>query len=954
MHLKSISIAVLFCSGICFALYGLYSFHYNRTDSSSYDYSSHEEAENKEATKRARAAYFQRMLRDPATGTIPPNVRSRELNYSRKLPRRNDAGRAFFKFGQMQKSQSQSQLQFTWSEAGPFDIGGRTRALAVDLNNPDIIIAGGVSGGIWKSTDRGRSWELKSEDNQHLSVTWVVQDPRAGFRDTWYYASGEFRGGSARDRGGRANYYGQGIYKSTDNGESWQLLSATLNLDDTSFDNPFDYVLKLEVHPQTGSLFVATIGHGVLKSDDGGQSFQQLLGGYRQHFYSDLSIADDGSQIIGTLSGQLVEDRPLSNEPGIYRSTDNGQSWQNITFPGFPTKDSASNPDGEYRTVTDFAPSDPNLIYFYTFAGDRQDGSEDIRLFRYRTDTRQVEDLTDNLPDFRGWGQLNTQFNYNMVIAVKPDDPDFVLLGGTNLHRSTTGFTTPANDPVANWIGGYSPAEDQFKYPNQHPDQHVIFFEPGNPNAVWSGHDGGVSYTSDIRQQEQTWIDKNNGYVTTQFYSIALYPFPNDSRVIGGMQDRGTPYFRLSNRNESVDISSGDGGHAFLGQNYPFISTQNGRVVRLGYVLNGAPSYRSWAVVQPANASGQLFIHPYAVDPNLEDVMYYPVGNRIWRNRQISKLENQDNGGTSRYWESNLPVEASSTHIVSAIVATENPRHRVYFGASSDSEPPELYRWDQAHYRSDGEVDISIPDAANGAYLHAIAVNPLDGDELVAVFSNYNITGIYHSKDAGASWQAIEGNLTGNDNTRDAGPSIRNAAIVPTEAGTVYVVTTSAGIFSTALLQADATEWVHEAVETAGFAVSEAVDYRESDGTLVVGTHGRVAFRGLLISNPDADGVREQPEQFNLGANYPNPFNPTTVITFEVPETSFVLLAIYDINGREVMRIKDFEAYFAGRHSTTLSADNLASGVYFYQMLAISEESREVVFNEMRKMTVIK
>ena len=91
-------------------------------------------------------------------------------------------------------------MDLGWKEAGPIDVGGRTRALAVDVTNPNTILAGGVSGGMWKSTDKGATWQMKSTTSQVLSVTSLAQDPRPGNTNTWYYASGEYRG-SANDRG---------------------------------------------------------------------------------------------------------------------------------------------------------------------------------------------------------------------------------------------------------------------------------------------------------------------------------------------------------------------------------------------------------------------------------------------------------------------------------------------------------------------------------------------------------------------------------------------------------------------------------------------------------------------------------------------------------------------------------------------------------------------------------
>ncbi|MCH8839018.1 MAG: hypothetical protein IIA60_14695, partial [Candidatus Marinimicrobia bacterium] len=124
--------------------------------------------------KRARLEYFQRMLRDPATGQIPRGIRRGELEFAARLKG-------------LAKAQGSAGLDtlFTWKEAGPTDVGGRTRALAIDVTNSQVVIVGGVSGGLWKSSDGGVTWVLKSDPNQVLSITSIAQDTRTGSTDTW-------------------------------------------------------------------------------------------------------------------------------------------------------------------------------------------------------------------------------------------------------------------------------------------------------------------------------------------------------------------------------------------------------------------------------------------------------------------------------------------------------------------------------------------------------------------------------------------------------------------------------------------------------------------------------------------------------------------------------------------------------------------------------------------------
>ena len=108
--------------------------------------------------KKGRAEYFYEMLKDPATNEIPKGIRQKELAFAKEL------------LGNQSLNKTNDVNALSWKEAGPYDVGGRTRALAVDVKNPNTIIAGGITGGIWKSTNKGVTWEMKSTTSQVLSV----------------------------------------------------------------------------------------------------------------------------------------------------------------------------------------------------------------------------------------------------------------------------------------------------------------------------------------------------------------------------------------------------------------------------------------------------------------------------------------------------------------------------------------------------------------------------------------------------------------------------------------------------------------------------------------------------------------------------------------------------------------------------------------------------------------
>lgn len=138
----------------------------------------------------ARAEYEFTKIKSPISGGIPEDIRQKELTFALTLPTRKE-------INEKRLYRGQPIATLNWQNRGPYNQGGRTRALAFDLDDENIILAGGASGGMWRSTDAGNSWSLTTKVEDLQSVTTVAQDPRTGERSTWYYGSGEYDGASA-------------------------------------------------------------------------------------------------------------------------------------------------------------------------------------------------------------------------------------------------------------------------------------------------------------------------------------------------------------------------------------------------------------------------------------------------------------------------------------------------------------------------------------------------------------------------------------------------------------------------------------------------------------------------------------------------------------------------------------------------------------------------------------
>ncbi len=819
----------------------------------------------------ARAAYWFNKLKDPATGQIPANIREKEL--------------LFVNSPQARLVDYTKQAKNTWLARGPWNVGGRTRALAIDLENSNRILAAGVSGGVWISNDGGQSWTkatIPQDVDNSPAVTAIAQDPSN--TKVWYYAGGEYLGNSTS--GGYASYRGTGIFKSTDGGNTWvQVRSAG---DVTRFDSYFDYVWNLAV-TSNGTLLAATYG-GVERSTDGGVTFDYVLDSdpnntYNFASYSDVVVAPNGT-IYGALSSN-------GDKHGIFKSTDDGQTWVDIT----PT---ATGFNQNYnRLVLAVAPSAPDTLYVLGITGDQDaDGNTIHLLWMYDNNTGTWQDRSANLPKTNGLtGTFDSQGGYDLVIAVKPDDPDVVYAGGVNLYFSLNGF---ADTNLTFWAGGYTPADNSYaKYSNHHPDQHSLAFDPSNPLKLYSGHDGGLSVTTNCIDTVKNndletvdWVSLNNGYLTTQAYTVAIDPSgtqPND--VIAGFQDNGTWYTSTTNlTDEWAELFSGDGSYCAIADNgkTQYVSSQNGTTYAIFYDDLG--DFDGFTKVNP-NLSSPLFINPFVVSPS-DTVMYMLDDDHIWRHNTLHSLRNNlYSYDAPAGWEILSNSYLSSGYYTTLAISANNT---LYAGTNEGK----IYKFTNAHTGQPVATEITganFPTADYGPYVSSIAIDPTDDNKVLIAFSNYGVLSIFYTQDGGKTWTNVSGNLEENPDGSGSGPSVRWVNILPLGGqDTVYLAGTSTGLYATTSLSGSVT-WTQQATTTIGNAVVDMVVSRPSDGLVVAGTHANGVYSTVYeTSTTTTNTPVVTVEKLDV---YPNPGKDMFMV--KLPETGGRLV-IYNTNGQVV------------------------------------------------------
>ncbi|MEO1053861.1 MAG: fibronectin type III domain-containing protein [Bacteroidota bacterium] len=861
-----------------------------------------------------RAEFNFNRIKDPRTGQLPENIRERELRYvrsprARLLPEYNTLGQEgdFIKRGAGDQTSS-------WVNRGPFNVGGRTRALAIDINNEDILLAGGVSGGMWRTTDQGTTWTRVTTADQHPTVTDVKQDTRPGFQDTWYYTTGERIGASQSARNGAAFLAGNGIYKSTDNGVSWSVLPATVNTTPQSFSvaDPFDLIFGIEVHPTTGDLYVATFA-GIYRSTNGGTSFDEVLTAEFDNF-SDIHISNTGVIYAALDAGGAVG--------GIYRTTDGAAgTWTNITDPGYPTTFA--------RTVIHTAPSNPDVLYVFSDGTPTAPVGHDLWKYTYVSGDGSGaggtwEDRSANLPAFGGpVGSFDSQGGYDLYVRVHPTDENMVFLGGTNIYRSTDGYATSSGV----WIAGYSPLNNVSLYTNHHPDQHSLEFFPSNPDKVVSGHDGGVSITQDITTsiagiEPVAWTSLNNGYLTTQVYALSIGP---GDQLMSGFQDNSTWFTNNDTPDDPwVDVFSGDGSYnAFNDEgDVRYLSSQRGNVFRRTYASANSATPLTSQGISPAQG---LFVAPFELDPNNDERMYYAAANTLWRN------DNLLSATTINGWTQLTNAAASAN--VSALAVSELPSNIVYFGTTAG----EVFKINNANVGNPSAVDIFTGKGLPGGNVASIDINAFDANDVVITFSNYSIPSIWRTTDGGNTWTDISGNLEENPDGTGSGPSVRWVARVGNNDR--YFAGTSTGLYSTTAVTGATTVWTQESV--AGFRnmVVEQVRIRDEDGLVVIGTHGNGLFSAAyetsqplitVVNAIDPVVVEENSPatNINVGDVFQSNEDPPLAITVTVSENSNTSLLNANVNGNTL--VLDYLPDVFGQATITLQGEDTDGNTAFF------------------------
>lgn len=827
------------------------------------------------------------MQKNPLTGQIPREEKEQEFENA------------------MFAKQSAYGVRTTtgaFTSRGPSNFGGRTRGFAVDIsdNTSNTMIAGGVSSGVFRTTDGGASWVKVSSNSDIHNATAIAQDPRPGFQNIWYYATGERLGNSA---GLGSFFFGNGVWKSEDGGITWNQISQT-NSNFTSFDSRLDIISSLAVSPVTGDLFIGATAR-LYRFDGTTLTVEIDETSSSSSTTVDLEVASDG-RVYAAFDGREVNN-------GVWTSPTGDGSWTRIAEDGDPGRWDATG-----RVVIGLSPSNSDILYALYANG--QSGAIEADLWQYNLATDTWTEYTSKLPDEAG-GNLSgndpfaIQGGYDLVVSVKPDDENFVVIGGTNAYKIED-ITTDAEFVR---IGGYNSNQNYALYTQggdvHHPDIHALVFDPNNPDVLFSGTDGGVHKTLDINQSTVTWVNLNNNYQTYQYYHVAMDP-EGSNAVIGGAQDNGTTIggtdLGLSNQTEMSTWFGGDGVAVGITQRNDGTSTQ----YQLYYgTQNGnmRTNYPTCCRAIRPNGSSSQFVTYFYLDPHNSDNLYYAGETQLYGSDDAINV-------TQSSWDNmgQLPIVQNIRTIVASPGAYDPSSSYLLVGGNSGGlfrvPDPVAVRANLSSVAED--ITPAGANVSSGVIVSGIAIHPTNPDIAMVVYSNYGIPSIYITSDvtaANPTWTLVERNLSAH--------SIRSAAIAEVNGEIIYYVGTARGLYSST--DPVNNDWQIEGADQVGLAVVSQLVYRASDNKMLIGTHGNGMFETTVEGTLSTDSATRGALGLSV---YPNP--ATSYLNVQMNSAEFnndVTYQISDVQGKLVDK--------GTLQNQRVNVESLNSGVYIINLM---------------------
>jgi len=452
---------------------------------------------------------------------------------------------------------AQKNDDISWLSMGPDNVGGRSRAILAFPNDPNTLIAGGTSSGLFKSTDGGASWDRLDGWTHNVVVSSIVMLGNGVIYCGTGSSFGNFPVG-----GGSSNFIGGGLYMSPDQGETWELVS---DFEPALWDNDDDWALVnvLLADPNDPDKLWIGNNNGFYPYTHGDADLGPLPEGLIPTFAQDAAMSTDGENIIVSLGVRT------------YVSTDFGQSFEQVNSSPFTT--------GANTIRLVVAPYDKDLMFASV--------SNSVGALKGIFATRNAgQTWTVAAPDDQGGTGQFSPFNNGLtnqgwihnMITMSPqiiNGNEEVIMGGIRVYKyQNVAGATPG---ISLWelINANFASAPGLPPSPLYVHSDILDAEWDVDDNLYLATDGGIFKSTNYGG---TWIDANRDYVTTDYYAVAFNPF---GQVLGGLQDNGTLWMSLEGGSdgEAIQFTGGDGFDCEISQHFPdfmFSTIYNGAVFR--------------------------------------------------------------------------------------------------------------------------------------------------------------------------------------------------------------------------------------------------------------------------------------------------------------------------------------------------------------------------------------
>jgi len=889
-------------------------------------------------------------------------------------------------------SEGLAQTSLAWTNLGPDNLGSRTRAVTFDANGN--VIAGSVGGGLWRSTNKGVSWSpitsFNSSSSSNLNITSIATSGA-----TMYVATGEtefFEGKlhsnalfdvltSERGYIGYSGLPGEGIFVSSDNGETW----SNANAANPSSNEVFSGIQKVHVDASSGRMFVAT-REGLYWSDDQLTTVSKSDG---PAGFTDAAVFDVES------NGQTIY---AGNQDSLYLSTDGGATFVGINDRIPLDLAPAGKLSDGVRVEIAVSPSSPNIAYVAGAAANQNLSGI------WRTDDNGATWTQYAPSENAGFTPLVGGGRSSFTLQVYPDNPNEVIIAGGAWYTFTE---------AEGWIQS---AQHSFAGTNTYIPTNIytVAFDPNNNETFYIGTDKQITVTHD---RGATFSQKSKGYEAGLTYSVTAIPLTGTEAVLAGTPENGTIYngtaFVSSAEPQSIaaqgfgQVSSTSGGRVGASYIYPGATVVQGNdegILRSGVAANPYEVFYGFPVspqlegiqgidtiidrvdnfqdlatptVNQINDDGaDLPVVQWVIDEYFPD---YFIDNDTYNNKDSIQTNDSYIVFCSKnyVWLVNYPfgnpdgllprwnkisnrIPTGSTESFTALTVTGDESHTVFVGTSEGK----LYRISRPHEFSTFDAAtniIRLDDSGNlpeGQWISSLSIDPNNSNRLIVTYAGYGNTSdqtlVYITDDAlglPAFTPVLPGTFAGLpiyaskliDDPATPGESIlllgtekglyKGANLVfPNPAFAQYTWSQEADFPSAPIYD------IHVQKYKATIIDEETQDFQLSrDNTVFVGTYGAGVYATTsLTSGREGETPTEIEIEETAVSLYPNPTEGMSHIQVELPESADVQVEVFGLDGRKVRSLAS-DRFDTGVHTFDFDTAELGAGMYLVKVLVKGE-----------------